>query len=155
MMRNPLFGLLLCAAICAPAAQAEEIPDGWYLHDELSPSLDLVYYDAAARDTELTLHCDAGYPDLVVAFYPDAAMPDGAYALVLQNGAVAETVQANGAVFNDRFVIDGLTRMSQPVATLLLGDFSVAVDGVEIKSFGASDGTKNHVQRFIDACLPG
>lgn len=146
-------GLLLCAWLSLAAAHAQEIPDGWYLHDELSPSLDLVYYDVAARDHELKMSCSEGFAELLVSFYPDEPMPEHEYDLSLRQGELVVSVDARGTTYNDQYAIEGITTLNQSVAQLLRGGFSVWTDGMEMKSFVMSEETKGHVERFLAACL--
>jgi hypothetical protein len=153
MLGIRLAGLLVCAWTSLAAAQAQEIPDGWYLHDELSPSLDLVYYDVAARDHELKMSCSEGFAELLISFYPDTPMPEREYDLSLRHGDLAVATDARGTTYNDQYSIEGVTTMNQSMAQLLSGEFSVWVDGVTMKSFNVSEETKGHVSRFVDACL--
>ncbi|MGO4835266.1 hypothetical protein AB4144_23720, partial [Rhizobiaceae sp. 2RAB30] len=72
-MKAILSSVVMLAFASAAALAQGEIPKGWFLHDDQSPTLTLAYYDPVSGDVDISLNCTAGYPDVVVAFYPKSA----------------------------------------------------------------------------------
>jgi hypothetical protein len=161
----------LLSVVIATAASAQTtkvIPKGWYLHDDLAPSLDLAFYEPT-QHVSFSVTCTKGYTDTIVAFMPDPKGPDpkGPEAkgpetkgpdgktpmkLVLSRGAASVSLDATGQMFKGRYVIDGQTTMTPVLADLLQGGFTLTAGGKEIKTYATTDQDRAHVQKLTQAC---
>ena len=151
----------LLSVVIATAASAQTtkvIPKGWYLHDDLAPSLDLAFYEPT-QHVSFSVTCTKGYTDTIVAFMPDpkgpeAKGPDGKtpVKLVLSRGAASVSLDATGQMFKGRYVIDGQTTMTPVLADLLQGGFTLTAGGKEIKTYATTDQDRAHVQKLTQAC---
>lgn len=148
-------------ATAASAQTAKVIPKGWFLHDDLAPTLDLAFYEPTYVSFSVT--CTKGYTDAIVAFMPDPkgpdpkgpeTKPDGKtpVKLVLSRGAASVSIDATGQMFKGRYVIDGQTTMTPALADLLQGGFTLTAGGKEIKTYATTDQDRAHVQKLTQAC---
>lgn len=153
-MRAILSSVVMLAYASSAAAAQADIPKGWFLHDDLSPNLTLAYYDAVSGDVDVSLNCTAGYPDVVVAFYPKAGdMTEGRSArLELRNGDTSYSVDATGKTYNGRYVFDGLAVMEPALGKLLVDGFTISVGGQEMGTYTPTDADSPHVRKLADAC---
>lgn len=152
-MKTVLSSLVMLALASSAAAQSV-IPKGWFLHDDLSPTLTLAYYDPASGDVDVSLNCTAGYSDIVVAFYPKSGdMSEGRSARIeLRNGDATHSVEATGRNYNGRYVFDGLTTMEPALAKLLVGGFTILVGGEDMGTYTPSEHDGAHVRKLAEAC---
>ncbi len=144
--------LLSVVIATAASAQTRLLPKGWFLHDDLAPTLDLAFYEPTHVSFSVT--CTKGYTDTIVAFMPETKGPDGKtpVKLVLSRGATSVSVDATGQMFKGRYVIDGQTTMTPSLAELLQGGFTLTADGKEIKTYATTDQDRAHVQKLTQAC---
>lgn len=150
--RAALLSVVLAAGAVAASAQTRIIPKGWFLHDELAPTLDLAFYEPTYVSFSVT--CTKGYTDTIVAFMPETKGPDGKspVKLVLSRGASSVAIDANGQMYRGRYVIDGETKMTPALADLLQGGFTLTADGKEVKTYATTDQDRAHVQKLTQAC---
>ena len=150
--RAALLSVVLAAGAVAASAQTRIIPKGWFLHDELAPTLDLAFYEPTYVSFSVT--CTKGYTDTIVAFMPETKGPDGKIPvkLVLSRGASSVAIDANGQMYRGRYVIDGETKMTPVLADLLQGGFTLTADGKEVKTYATTDQDRAHVQKLTQAC---
>ncbi|WP_406872212.1 hypothetical protein WHT83_20260 [Aminobacter sp. P9b] len=154
-MKAVLLSSLVMLAVASSAAVAQSvIPKGWFLHDDLSPTLTLAYYDPASGDVDVSLNCTAGYSDVVVAFYPKSGdMSEGRSAkLELRNGDATHSIDATGKTYNGRYVFDGLTTMEPALGKLLVGGFTMLVGGEEMGTYTPNENDGAHVRKLAEAC---
>jgi len=161
--RAALLSVALSAGAVAAFAQTKVIPKGWYLHDDLAPSLDLAFYEPT-QHVSFSVTCTKGYTDTIVAFMPDpkgpeakgpeTKGPDGKtpMKLVLSRGAASVSLDATGQMFKGRYVVDGQTTMTPVLADLLQGGFTLTAGGKEIKTYATTDQDRAHVQKLTQAC---
>ncbi|MCA0246308.1 MAG: hypothetical protein LCH93_06790 [Proteobacteria bacterium] len=142
----------VAVSIGAWAQTAKAIPKGWFLHEELAPTLDLAFYEPT--HVSFSVSCTKGYTDAVVAFRPEGKGPDGKTPtkLVLSRGAASVSIDATGQMFNGSYVVDGLTTMTPALADLLQGGFTLTVGGKEIKTYATTDQDRAHVEKLTQAC---
>ncbi len=150
-----LSAALLSVVIAAAGASAQTtkaVPKGWFLHDDLAPTLDLAFYEPT--HVSFSVSCTKGYTDAVVAFRPETKGPDGKTPtkLVLSRGAASVSIDATGQMFNGRYVVDGQTTMTPALADLLQGGFTLTVGGKEIKTYATTDQDCAHVEKLTQAC---
>ena len=155
--RAAFLSVVLTAGTVAASAQTtktapKEIPKGWFLHEDLAPSLDLAFYEPT--HVSFSVSCTKGYADAVLAFRPEGKGPDGKkpLKLVLSRGAASVTIDATGQMFNGAYVIDGPTTMTPALADLLQGGFTLTVDGKDVKTYATTDQDRAHVQKLTQAC---
>ena len=144
--------LSVVIAAGASAQTTKAVPKGWYLHDDLAPTLDLAFYEPT--HVSFSVSCTKGYTDAVVAFRPETKGPDGKTPtkLVLSRGAASVSIDATGQMFNGRYVVDGQTTMTPALADLLQGGFTLTVGGKEIKTYATTDQDRAHVEKLTQAC---
>ena len=150
-------GVVSGVVVAASAQTAKAIPKGWFLHEELAPSLDLAFYEPT--HVSFSVSCTKGYADAVLAYRPEGKGPEGKgpegkkpMKLVLSRGAASVTIDATGQMFNGSYVIDGPTTMTPALADLLQGGFTLTVDGKEIKTYATTDQDRAHVRKLTQAC---
>jgi len=145
-------GVVSGVVAAASAQTAKAIPKGWFLHEELAPSLDLAFYEPT--HVSFSVSCTKGYADAVLAYRPEGKGPEGKkpMKLVLSRGAASVTIDATGQMFNGSYVIDGPTTMTPALADLLQGGFTLTVDGKEIKTYATTDQDRAHVRKLTQAC---
>lgn len=150
--RAALLSVALTAGAIAASAQTRIVPKGWFLHEELAPTLDLAFYEPTY--VSFSVSCTKGYTDTVVAFMPETKGPDGKIQvkLVLSRGTTSVAIDANGQMYRGRYVIDGLTSMTPTLADLLQGGFTLTADGKEMKTYATTDQDRPHVQKITQAC---
>jgi hypothetical protein len=150
--RAALLSVALTAGAIAASAQTRIVPKGWFLHEELAPTLDLAFYEPTY--VSFSVSCTKGYTDTVVAFMPETKGPDGKIQvkLVLSRGTTSVAIDANGQMYRGRYVIDGLTSMTPTLADLLQGGFTLTADGKEVKTYATTDQDRPHVQKITQAC---
>ncbi len=150
--RAALLSVALTAGAIAASAQTRIVPKGWFLHEELAPTLDLAFYEPTY--VSFSVSCTKGYTDTVVAFMPETKGPDGKIQvkLVLSRGTTSVAIDANGQMYRGRYVIDGLTSMTPALADLLQGGFTLTADGKEMKTYATTDQDRTHVQKITQAC---
>lgn len=153
-MKAILSSVVMLAIASAAALAQDEIPKGWFLHDDQSPTLTLAYYDPVSGDVDISLNCTAGYSDVVVAFYPrSASMSEGQSAkLELRNGNATHSIDATGKTYNGRYVIDGLTTMQPSLGNLLLAGFTVTVGSQDLGTYAPNANDSGHVRKLTEAC---
>ena len=155
--RAAFLSVVLTAGAVSASAQTtkaipKEIPKGWFLHEELAPSLDLAFYEPT--HVSFSVSCTKGYADAVLAFRPEGKGPDGKkpMKLVLSRGAASVSLDATGQMFKGRYVIDGQTTMTPVLADLLQGGFTLTVGGKEIKTYATTNQDRAHVEKLTQAC---
>lgn len=145
-------GVLL--AFASAAAAQGVVPKGWFLHDDQAPTLTLAYYDPASGDVDISLNCTTGYSDVTVAFYPKAGdmSEERSARLDFRNGDAIHSIDVTGRTYNDRYAFDGLTTMQPVLGKLLLGGFTVTVDGRDMGSYTPNENDGGHVRKLTEAC---
>ncbi len=150
--RAALLSVALSAGALAASAQTKVIPKGWFLHEELAPTLDLAFYEPTY--VSFSVSCTKGYTDTIVAFMPETKGPDGKtqVKLALSRGATSVAIDATGQMYRGRYVIDGQTTMTPSLADLLQGGFTLTADGKEVKRYATTEQDGAHVRKLTEAC---
>lgn len=145
---------VLSATIATAALAQSKVPKGWFLHEDLAPTLTLAYYDPSSGDVNFSVTCTEGYADAIIAFYPESNVSNEkkAVQLVLSRGAGSLSIDATGQMYNGRYTIDGQTSMEQHFVELLQGGFTLAADGQEMRRFSTNEHDSVHVRKLTEAC---
>jgi len=154
-MKAILSSIAVLALANVAAVAQDEIPKGWFLHDDQAPTLTLVYYDPTSGDVDISLNCTTGYPDVVIAFYPRSGETgeERSVRLELRNGDTTHSIDATGQIFNGRYIFDGLTTMQPSLSNMLLGGFTVILDGQDVGTFTPNESDSKHVRKLTEACV--
>lgn len=139
------------------AVGAQEPPTGWVLEEsEMGGVNDLFlsWHDPDSGDVLVAINCQESYSDVVFTAYVDA--PDGAAPreLALVEGETRHAMEAIAGEVGGRYSVGGITRFGPDLVTLLSGQFSVQVDGVDVGRY-ATEGAGEAFARMIAACPAG
>lgn len=154
-MKTALSSVFMVVLASASAFAQAEIPKGWFLHDDQSPTLTLAYYDPASGDVDVSLNCTTGYSDVVVAFYPKSGdMTEGRSAkLELHNADATHSIDATGKTYNGRYAFDGLTTMGPALGKLLVNGFTISIAGQNMGTYTPSEKDSAQVRKLAEACI--
>jgi hypothetical protein len=155
LLKRSVRSSLCVLAIAASGAAAQtELPKGWFLHDDQAPTLTLTYYNPFTGDVDISVTCTSGYTDTIVALYPKSGeATDGRHmTITLARDHLSHSINATGNASIGRYVIDGATMMQPELIELLVGGFTVAVNGQGMGTYAPNKGNMKHVKALTEAC---
>lgn len=157
MRQRAMAAIVALGTILAGAAGAQELPRGWYLEEQEMSGINdmfLSWYDPESGDVLMSIHCQEGWPDVVLTAYveePEGAAP---LLLVVADGDLRHAMEAIGGTVDGRYSVGGITRFEPELVDLLSGQFTVLVDGVEAGRYSSKTATEAFARMFA-ACPPG
>jgi hypothetical protein len=154
-MKSIFISFVMLALASSAAVAQDKIPKGWFLHDDLSPTLNLAYYNPVSGEVDISLECTTGYSDLIVAFYPRSGgmIENKKVKLELRNSNAVHSIDATGKTYNGRYTLDGPTTMQPSLGKLILDGFTVVVDGRDMGTYAPNGNDSAHVRKLTEACI--
>jgi hypothetical protein len=146
-----LTGMVLALSGSVAAQEPDPFATGWYLDQSETGGVTdmfLYWFDAEVGLPTFQINCQKGFPDVVIATFteqPEGGDPD----LVAMVGGVQrhEMAAISGAP-SGRYSTDGITMFTPELMEILVGQFTVEADGVEIGRYSAKGAAEKFAKMF-------